>query len=189
MACARQGLEFHAESVTAGLFEPIKMQGATIRANGREGDSGSTLEIESLRLDWQTPGGFLSNPSQIFRAVWMERLHLLIDLRKGENGQTPSLAWRPLTLLAGMVSPGGAWPGQVDIENSTIELSGEATRWVLEGCSLFSSRRPCTPPMAASAATNSSTRAGDSIVCCVVCCVLCVRVWLGAAAMECVNRA
>lgn len=137
VACARQGLAFHADSVTAGLFEPLAMQGVTLRVNDREGGSGSSMEIESLSLEWQGLTGLFSKPSHLVRSVWIQRLHVLIDLRQAENGKTPPLAWRPLDLLAGLSAPAGAWPAQIAIENSTVELSGDSTRWVLDGCELF----------------------------------------------------
>lgn len=136
VVCARQGLEFHADSVKAGLFEPLAMQGVSLRVLKREGDSRNALEIESLTMEWQSLGGLFSNPRRLVRAVWMKRLNLLADLRRGENGQTPALAWSPAAVLAGFVSPGGAWPEKIDIENSRIEFSGDVTRWVLGGWSL-----------------------------------------------------
>jgi hypothetical protein len=137
VVCARQGLEFDAESVKAGLFEPLSMQGVSLRVNDRESDSGSTLEIESLSLEWQSPLGLVSKPSQLVRAIGMKRMNLWIDLRKSENGEIPPHAWRPLAVLAGISSLGGSWPAQIDIESSTVELSGDSTRWVLEGFGLF----------------------------------------------------
>lgn len=137
VACARQGLEFHAESVKAGLFEPLSMEGVSLRVSDRESDSGSALEIESLSLEWQSPLGLFSKPSQLVRAIWIKRLNLWIDLRKAETGEIPAQAWRPLAVLAGISAPGGSWPAQIDIESSTVELSGDTTRWVLEGFGLF----------------------------------------------------
>jgi len=134
--CARQGMEFRAESVSAGLFQPLLMQGVTLRILEREGDSRSSLEIESLALQWQGFAGWISNPARLVDAVWMDRLHLVSDLRRGEAGETAALAWHPAAMLGGLVSLGGSWPSKVDIENSTIEFSGEATRWVLQGAGL-----------------------------------------------------
>ena len=136
VVCARQELVFQADSVTAGLFEPLAMQGVTLRVNDREGGS-SSLEIESLRLEWQSLIGLFYKPSKFVRTIWMKRPHLMIDLRKVENGQTPPLAWRPLAVLAGLSAPSGAWPVQIAIEGSMIELLGDSTRWVLDGGGLF----------------------------------------------------
>ena len=66
----------------------------------------------------------------------MKGLHLLADLRRGEGGDTPVRAWRPIALLAVLISPAGGWPEKIDVENSTVEFSGEDTRTVLEGFAL-----------------------------------------------------
>lgn len=134
--CGRQGLEFRANSVSAGLFSPLVMEGVSLRFLEREGDCRSGLEIESLVLEWQSFGGMFSNPTRLVRSASMNGLHLLADLRRGEGGNTPARAWQPMSLLAVLISPAGGWPEKIDIENSTVEFSGENTRAVLGGVDL-----------------------------------------------------
>jgi len=53
--CARRGVEFHAESVRAGLFEPLVMRGVVLGVKSKANSSQSTVEVESITLEWQDP--------------------------------------------------------------------------------------------------------------------------------------
>ena len=134
VACGRQGLVFSAESVRAGFFESLVMEGVSIRVDERRGDSRSAVELERLEVDWQGPGGLFSNPRGWIAKARLERMGVLLDFRRGEGGEAGESAWRPVGVLAGMLRPGGEWPAALEWSGTRVEIETDSTRWVAERC-------------------------------------------------------
>ncbi len=135
VACGREGLEFAAKSVRAGLFEPLVLEGVSIRVHERAGNSNSALDIERLRVDWQNPGAFLSNPLRPVAGVSIRRMNAHLDFRRAETGAASDLGWKPVAVLAALLRPAGEWPQAISMEGSRIEVETGPSRWVADRCS------------------------------------------------------
>lgn len=134
VACGRQGLVFSAESVRAGLFEPLVMEGVSIRVDERRGDSGSAVDLERLEVVWQGPGELFSNPRGWIAKARLERMGVHLDFRRGEGGEAGESAWKPVAVLAGLLRPGGEGPGALEWSGTRVEIETDSMRWVAERC-------------------------------------------------------
>ncbi|MFM8363744.1 MAG: hypothetical protein ACKOAS_01175 [Verrucomicrobiota bacterium] len=134
VACGRQGLEFAAQSVKAGFFEPLVFEGVTIRVHERTGNSNSAVDIERLQLDWQKLGAFFSNPRRLISTVSIRRMNAHLDFRRAETGTPSDLGWKPVAALAALLRPAGDWPGALSLEGSRIEVETDSSRWVADRC-------------------------------------------------------
>ena len=134
--CARRGVEFHADSVKAGLFEPIVIRGAVLSVRTKKNPSQSTVEVETIKLDWQDPLTWFSERGRWVYAIEISQPVVFIDFRREENGRVSDYAMRPLELLAAFTAMGGAWPQKITMENASIELMSDSTRLVLAGARL-----------------------------------------------------
>ena len=134
VACGRQGLVFSAESMQAGLFEPLVLEGVSIRVDERSGDSRSALDLERLQVDWQNLGEIFSNPRRLISKSVMTRMNVLLDFRRGENGVSGETAWRPVGVLSGLLCLAGEWPKGMEWVGARIEIETDSTRWVAERC-------------------------------------------------------
>lgn len=134
VVCGRQGLVFSADSVSAGLFEPLVMEGVTIQVDEQRGDSRSALEIERLEVQWQRPEVIFSNPRRWIAKARLERMGVLLDFRRGEGGETGESAWHPVGVLAGLLRPAGEWPDALEWSGARVEIETDSMRWVAERC-------------------------------------------------------
>ena len=131
--CARRGVEFHAESVRAGLFEPIVMRGVVLGVKSKANSSQSTVEVESITLEWQDPLTWFSDRGRWVHSIEMSQLLVFIDFRREETGRVSDYAMRPLEFLATFTALGGSWPEKIGLENAAIELMSDSTRLVMNG--------------------------------------------------------
>lgn len=134
--CARRGVEFHAESVRGGVFEPIVMRGVVLGVRSKESSSQSTVEVESITLEWQDPLTWFSDRGRWVHSIEMSQPLVFIDFRREETGRVSDYAMRPLELLAVFTALGGSWPEKIGLENAAIELMSDSTRFVLNGVRL-----------------------------------------------------
>ena len=134
--CARRGVEFHAESVRAGLFEPLVMRGVVLGVKSKANSSQSTVEVESITLEWQDPLTWFSDRGRWVHSIEMSQPVVFIDFRREETGRVSDYAMRPLELLVAFTALCGSWPEKIALENAAIELMSDSTRLVMNGVRL-----------------------------------------------------
>jgi len=134
--CASQGMEFHAESVRAGIASPLVIEGLSITQK-TPAFSRQFLTIHRLELIWNGPLELYDNPRDLIRKVIVTHLDCLIDPRR-PIGDEPSSSLpmdTPAGLLAFLVDESQT-PENITIEKSRVEFMGEDSRCVIEGLNL-----------------------------------------------------
>ena len=133
---SRKGLVFDADTVRAGLFAPVVIEGASIRSSRRD-EGGLLLNAERIELLWGGPGAWLSGWKNSVRSLSIDGMSLVLDFR---HSGIPSPRVEPgldaAASLAGLLAPAGAWPARIEIRNGSGELLGENFRHVFEGLHL-----------------------------------------------------
>lgn len=133
---ARQGLVFRADSVRAGLFDPVLIEGVSIRESDRR-SGGLLVHLERMELVWSGPGRVFSGWRNWVQSVSLEGMNVVLDLRHPDS---PASRGEPGLMSAagvlGLLAPGGAWPSSMQIRNGSAEVLGENFRHVFDGLDL-----------------------------------------------------
>jgi len=134
--CASRGMEFHADSVRAGIASPLVIEGLSIIQKNPK-FTRQFLTIERLEILWNGPLDLYSNPRDLIRKVTLTHLDCLIDPRRTEGLESSnSLPMdTPAVLLAFLVEESQT-PECLTLEKSRVEFMGEDSRCVIEGLSL-----------------------------------------------------
>ena len=134
--CATRGMEFHADSVRAGIASPLVIEGLSITQKNPK-FTRQFLTIERLEILWNGPLDLYSNPRDLIRKVTVKHLDCLIDPRRpeGDEASNPVPTDTPASLLAFLVDESQT-PECITIEKSRVELMGEDSRFVVEGLNL-----------------------------------------------------
>jgi hypothetical protein len=79
----------------------------------------------------------LETPGKWIRAVEIQRLNYLLDLRCSDSaGTAPEPGLDAAAALLGFLTPGGRWPEAIAVHGGTMEVLANGSRWVLEGLDL-----------------------------------------------------
>ena len=102
--CATRGMEFHADSVRAGIASPLVIDGLSITQKNPK-FTRQFLTIERLEILWNGPLDLYSNPRDLIRKVTVKHLDCLIDPRRpeGDKASNPVPTDTPASLLAFLV--------------------------------------------------------------------------------------
>ena len=134
--CASRGMEFHADSVRAGIGSPLVIEGLSITQKNPK-FTRQFLTIERMEVLWNGPFALYSNPKDLIRKVSVLNLDCLIDPRQPEDDGTsdPTPLDTPAGLLSLLVDESQT-PESIVIAKSRVELMGADSRCVLEGLDL-----------------------------------------------------
>lgn len=133
---ARQGLMFAADSLRAGAFAPVVIEGVSIRSS-RADIGGTRLHASRVEIVWKGPGELLTGWENGIRSVTVGGMNFVVDSRRpgiSSSPDQPRLAHA--ASIVGLFAPGGAWPGMIEIQNARGEVLGENFRHVFEGVNL-----------------------------------------------------
>lgn len=79
--CTSRGMEFHADSVRAGIGSPLVIEGLSITQKNPK-FTRQFLTIERMEVLWNGPFALYSNPKDLIRKVSVLNLDCLIDPRQ-----------------------------------------------------------------------------------------------------------
>ena len=133
---ARQGLVFRADSVRAGLFAPVLIEGVTIRESKRQ-RGGVLVHVERMEFVWSGPGRIFSGWRHWVHSVSLDGMNVVLDMRQSESlvsRAEPGLD--DAVGVMGLIAPGGAWPSLIHVRNGSAEILGENFRHVFDGLDL-----------------------------------------------------
>jgi hypothetical protein len=133
---ARQGLVFRADSLRAGAFAPVLIEGISIRSAEKE-TGGAQVHMERMEVLWSGPARLLSGWRNWVHSVTVEDMNVVLDLRYPEKSISREQAgFDDAASLVGLLAPGGAWPSFIEIRNGSAEVLGENFRHVVDGLNL-----------------------------------------------------
>jgi hypothetical protein len=84
LAFSQQGLVFYADSVRAGLFVPLQMEGVKICSSHKNG-GGTVLKVERFKLLWSGPNHLFSDWKNWIRSISLDGVAWVLDLRNSES--------------------------------------------------------------------------------------------------------
>ncbi len=134
--CASRGMEFHADSVRAGIASPLVIEGLSITQK-KPKFTRQFLTIERLEVLWNGPLDLYSNPKDLIKKVSVLHLDCLIDPRRPEDGglSDPAHSDAPIALLSLLVNENQT-PESIHLAKSRVEFMGADSRCVMEGLDL-----------------------------------------------------
>ncbi|MFM8765229.1 MAG: hypothetical protein ACKOEZ_10395, partial [Spartobacteria bacterium] len=132
----RQGLVFRADSVRAGLFAPVLIEGVSIRESQKQ-RGGVLVHVERMEFVWSGTGRILSGWRHWLHSVSLDGMNVVLDMRQSASPVSrvePGL--EDAVGVMGLIAPGGAWPSLIQIRNGSAEVLGENFRHVFDGLDL-----------------------------------------------------
>ena len=136
LAFSQQGLVFYADSVRAGLFVPLQMEGVKICSSHKNG-GGTVLKVERFKLLWSGPNHLFSDWKNWIRSISLDGVAWVLDLRNSESsGPALEPGFNQASPAIGLLAPGGLWADNLEIRNASGEVLGENFRHVFDGLNI-----------------------------------------------------